>query len=532
MMSAATSYFTNKTPAPIHINLENATRVAKEVGHRTYQLANLTSDVLTFFSIGCAGTAQDSQKKVYALMEKIAQQFGAPQFVVELGDRFYQNSYYKEDGVLSADAEDFNTFFHDIAGNPDLALISGIVFFMIMGNHEGNRQSWEKALKHIIGGRNDPATLEFHQIIHTFLESPELTLKLLTHHELDLNDLIKYIGQWILPADFYSLIAEKLQIIFLNSNTYIVDYLKLVAAREREEEIDPENQAYWLQKKYAEAKMHGRAVIIAQHHPLASWGKRAIKGDAHLYLSPEQISEMNQLIDEPLKSNDYCKMLMKTFTQQGLDPITFKALLCAHDHNLSYRNSLANENSPLKYSQVCSGGGGGKLQHKAVDTNADDRGCFIQQHGFVKVTIDIKNPTDILFDFFTIDDIHLRFNQLSTRPIHESSGDTELDILRETIASLCDQFLKENPPTQHSWLGALSFWKAADDITKVDQFWHYIHRPNLINMETKEKETLSSFVATVNQFCDTLQDQRPEGSLYAKIKVAIPNQTQECCRVD
>lgn len=506
----------------------NAATVATEVGPHVYELSNLPSESLSFFVDGCGGTADSKQISVADLMEEIAIKYGAPNFAINLGDRFYKNSYLlKPDGVLAADDPAFKTYFEEILGNPKYTILNTIVFLLALGNHDGNRHNWEKNKAkdfiNIIIGKNDPDTLEMNQVIHTYLKNPAEAKKLLMESRLDLAKVIADIGRWFLPAKYYSVFAGKVQLFFLNSNTYVKDYLALSRKRVVVESTDPNNQAFWLEKEYEKAKQAGRSVIFAQHNPLISSGHRAIHGDANLYLNYDEQIEINNLIDEPVTSKDYCRMLMKIFAKQNFEANVLKAIITAHDHNLSYRNTLDNDALPLKFCQVGAGAGGGKLQSKN-DKNDSDLPCFIKQNGFVKVSVNMNHPQEILFDYFTVDGIHIRFNHLSKKPIHEQCNDTTLTILREKIAEACDEYaaahsLPHASALTSAMVTATSLWNkltsqlVADDSGLIDQLRYYLHRPQLINLETKNPETLEGFLVTLVNMTDKLQDK----SLYKTI---------------
>lgn len=510
-------------PTTVTQNANDASSAANEIGPHVYELVNLPSDLLTFFADGCGGTGDSKQKSVADLMEEIALKYGIPNFAINLGDRFYKNSYLlKPDGVLAADDPAFKTYFEEVFGNPEYITLNKIVFLLALGNHDGNRHNWEKNkakdLINIIIGKNDPDTLEMNQVIHTYLKNPSEAKKLLLESRLDLTKVFSEIGQWFLPAKYYSVIAGKVQLFFLNSNTYVKDYLDLMRARATGQPIDPNNQAYWLEQEYEKAKLAGRSVMFIQHNPLISSGHRAINGDANLYLNYADQLEVNNLIDEPETSKDYCRMLMKIFAKQGFDNSVLKAIISAHDHNLSYRNTLDNDALPLKFCQVGAGAGGGKLQNKN-DKNDPDLPCFIKQNGFVKVSTNIHDPKEILFDYFTVDGVHIRFNHLSKKPIHEQCHDVTLNTLRDKIAEACDEYVS-NLSSSHSsgvinyalstvsslWHKLTSQPATESDLKLIDNLRFYLHRPQLINQETKAPETLEGFLHTLVSMTEALQE--------------------------
>src|SRR5690606_26806616 len=129
------------------------------------------------------------------------------------------------------------------------------------------------------------------------------------------------------------------------------------------------------------------------------------KYDADLYLTPEQIQQMNYFMDKinsgPLTSEEisdifsganatineqikdkptngsYAHMLAACFKAQRIKP---DAVLCAHDHALVY-------NRTNELCQIISGAGGStNLMQKETDANDASMGCYLTEPGFVTVT--------------------------------------------------------------------------------------------------------------------------------------------------
>ncbi|MBF0444354.1 MAG: metallophosphoesterase [Magnetococcales bacterium] len=89
--------------------------------------ALLTKSKLVFYTLGDQGTGGKKQQKVAAAMEREAKKSGKPDFVLLLGDNFYN------DGVVSIDDPQWQEKFERIyKGN----LLKDIPFFAVLGNHD------------------------------------------------------------------------------------------------------------------------------------------------------------------------------------------------------------------------------------------------------------------------------------------------------------------------------------------------------------------------------------------------------------
>jgi tartrate-resistant acid phosphatase type 5 len=82
---------------------------------------------LVFFSLGDQGSGSKAQRQVAAAMEKVAKQSGNPDFILLLGDNFYQS------GVFSVYDHQWQEKFEKIYNGPALQKIP---FFAVLGNHD------------------------------------------------------------------------------------------------------------------------------------------------------------------------------------------------------------------------------------------------------------------------------------------------------------------------------------------------------------------------------------------------------------
>ncbi|MBF0194553.1 MAG: metallophosphoesterase [Magnetococcales bacterium] len=87
----------------------------------------LSSSKLVFYTLGDQGTGGKKQRKVAAAMEREAEKSGKPDFVLLLGDNFYNN------GVVSIDDYQWQEKFEKIYSGTQL---KDIPFFAVLGNHD------------------------------------------------------------------------------------------------------------------------------------------------------------------------------------------------------------------------------------------------------------------------------------------------------------------------------------------------------------------------------------------------------------
>ncbi|VVC75225.1 3',5'-cyclic adenosine monophosphate phosphodiesterase CpdA [Aquicella siphonis] len=369
---------------------------------------------LRFFTLGCQGNAKSAQIMVANLMEQVASQSDAPpDFILILGDNFY------DWGVDAPDNPMFQTNFHAIYQNPKLGTISKIPCFVILGNHDENLHKLGvlEAEKGVSRG--------MHQVAHTYLPrtkkypTTESLQQLYRSHtddevvDLDLDNL----PSWNMPSRTYSLISGDTQIFCIDSNTYVSDYLKMIAGDE-----NPYNQAIWVAEEVRKAKESGRKVLLALHHPPVTPGKRAFHNDISLYLSKQEIASeafnscFGKLMHE--HSVSYNTLMLETFKQQKL---VFDAIFAAHDHDIYYYNNKESRDMEYPVCQITSGGGGGGLQERESFDQQQDMGCFLKRHGFTVVDCP-QGDRPLHFNICTVPKsqtdraFHLHFDSADHRP--------------------------------------------------------------------------------------------------------------------
>jgi hypothetical protein len=198
-----------------------------------------------------------------------------------------------------------------------------------------------------------------------------------------------------MPSRFYKIfyLACNVEFYFLDSNTYLKDYLKLqklndaililerqvslldnefdrspiervIAAKKRKRN---KNQVYWLYHSINE-KSDTRKIII-QHHPFYTMGKRDNDSDASHYLKDEEIirlEEIFKIFRDETKRINYNELLKKAFEQDGILSL-IDVLIHSHDHATTLYNSsdFSADNKLLKkgFCQLNVGGGGGEFQN-------------------------------------------------------------------------------------------------------------------------------------------------------------------------
>jgi tartrate-resistant acid phosphatase type 5 len=99
------------------------------IAHSQQPLPNslLTNPKLVFYTLGDQGTGGKKQRKVAAAMEREAKKSGRPDFVLLLGDNFYNN------GVVSINDPQWQAKFERIYNG---AQLKNIPFFAVLGNHD------------------------------------------------------------------------------------------------------------------------------------------------------------------------------------------------------------------------------------------------------------------------------------------------------------------------------------------------------------------------------------------------------------
>ncbi len=467
------------------------------------------------FVLGCQGNGHISQKDVAELMNRIAAG-KKPDFILFLGDNFYDH------GVSSPTDPIFKKNFTDIYANPALTHIAGIPCFPILGNHDENihklKKPWDsKGIKRGMfqvarSYLAETVTGIGNQIRKVF--STQDKVKLYQQKNLDLASLPK----WNMPSRYYSLIAGNTQIFCIDSNTYVEDYLKYQAALKFGKEIDPNNQAVWLEREVTKAKAAGRKVILASHHPILTPGKRSFESDTKLYLDSgtrvlfERVYKDFYDGKQTIKTNkeSYNTLLHETFKMQWKNQqrqnkdFTFDTIFAAHDHDLY---SMSNKDKPDEFPvyEIVSGGGGGHLQNLMKHDN--HLGFFMKQNGFVRCEQfegEFGEPT-LKYHVYTTaardQEHHLVFTEKSKEPIrnYQTLTDDEQKLVKSfcnTVREAIDEYLKfvtSKQTKHHGKFFFRNFSHGEKGVEKAHKLWAYISNHE-VDSFAKTVRTVSDIV--------------------------------------
>jgi hypothetical protein len=370
---------------------------------------------LSFFVFGCGGDGSETQKKVAQMLNDIAGQQLGPRFVIMLGDNFYDN------GVDSEHDEAFTKKFYEVYHREDYPYIADLPFFVILGNHDHNLHNNFGLTAGNIHGITDVKKIAA-QVLHTHVKDTKNSYCKDNTHLINLP-------RWNMPSHFYLLRIHNIEMFFIDSNTYVKDFLAMSNG-------DEDNQAAWLQRN---AQNPDTIKLIFMHHPLLTVGKRLQKPDTNVYLNPQDLEMLKSLYNIEGGYNSILRQVLID-TQK----LTFNAVFSAHDHDLFYHLDRGNDQTNL--CQITVGGGGGRLQNRHTVKDWNKMPFFAKEHGFVNVTI-TPNSADkkMLFDFhYGLDTYrHVRFDNLSLAPHRRTltAGEEKAEAPDEFIDKLREVFL-------------------------------------------------------------------------------------------
>ena len=427
---------------------QQAISAAKQIGPQVYEFDCKGSKKIRFIAMGCQGSGKTAQKEVADLIERLTQEAkesGDDEilFVLVLGDNIYP------DGASSPDDPKFNTYFHDVYQDNKPR-------FVLLGNHDRkqtNATYWDIAetLKASLQGLWNFSWDKFYEKLDkkyysSDIQGDAIAINQTAHSfrqncktEQDISDKRKLyektaltaaeLPPYNMPYYYYSIVTGDTQIFCLDSNTYAKDYLNWINGVE---ESDKPNQAKWFQENAEKANEAGIEIIVAQHHPLFTCGKRAIKYDTHLYLSNKERDSLKAILD--CTSNSYNELLALILKKQGIKPAR---VICAHDHFMShYKNE--------DYIQSTLGGGGDEdLQEQMSVAQYQNIGAHIKDHGVAVFTYDANHPEHIETDYYTIHGDHLKFGDESIEPIYEKNKNPVVEQYRCDALQLCKDFLSD-----------------------------------------------------------------------------------------
>ena len=428
---------------------ETARKAAYDIGPRVYHLTGIEPGPVRFFVLGCHGNGGNTQKETAELMNVIAKDLRdseepMPSFILFLGDNMYDY------GVPSPSAAGFSDCFHKIYYNPEMTVIHSIPSFLLLGNHDDNLHG-----KAFLSANASGDETGINQAAHTFIANTPDNIKkraaLYKQNALPIDKL----SHWNMPYLYYSIVAGNTQIFCLNSNTYLQDYLDLASGKvktrfNKDGSMDVVNlktglinQAWWFQKEYATARLAGRQIFVAQHHPLSVSGKRSFPTgfDYNHYLSWQQVLDLNENLkcenSKFVETASYNTLLAAVFNQQGIDP---DMVFVAHEHFISWHHEVNQQTGQQKLRQFTSGGGGGDLQKRTSYRNNDAIPMHQQHNGFGMVTCYPAHPKEFALDVFTVEGLHLRFNDSNQKSIMKISDDPQVEKVRQCVLNACYRY--------------------------------------------------------------------------------------------
>jgi hypothetical protein len=412
-------------------NAEEAAKDAELTGRRVFRLKHKKGEddatrPLRFITVGCQGSGDKHQLEVARLMNELcADPATRPDFILILGDNVY------DWGADSATDPNIRKCFDDIYLRPEFEHLRNMPFFFILGNHDGNLQNLSMARLHPGSGTmlNPESGIKrsMHEVAHSLVTDEKYDFEMKKHiyqmPALHLGELPAY----NMPRRYYSLIAGETQIFCVDSSTYVKDYLDLAMNPNTMNATN--NQAAWLAEEVASAKAAGRKIILAQHHPIYTPGKRAYHNDLGIYLSKPEIALLPQFFGmQAEETTPYNTFLTACLQQQQLE---FDLTLAAHDHNMYYYNNKNDVDAEYKICQVTAGVGGGPLQERSKFTEQHNMGCFVKKHGLAVIS---HTPKADKFDItlHTSDHQHrFEFNTDSSEAIlHFHPDNTETNAIK------------------------------------------------------------------------------------------------------
>lgn len=372
--------------AELNQQAEEAARDAELTSRRVFRLKHDKGDddatrPLRFLAVGCQGSGDKHQLEVARLMNELCKDpLTRPDFILILGDNVY------DWGADSAIDPNIRKCFDDIYLRDEFQHLKNMPFFFILGNHDGNLQNANMARLHPGSGTviNPECGIKrsMHEVAHSLVSDDRFDIEMKMHiyqmPALHLNDLPAY----NMPRRYYSLIAGETQIFCVDSSTYVKDYLDL--AMNPATMNAQNNQAAWLAEEVEKAKAAGRKIILAQHHPIYTPGKRAYHNDLGIYLSKPEIALLPEVFGMQAEdTTPYNTFLTACLQKQNL---VFDLTLAAHDHNMYYYNNKHDASEAYKITQVTAGVGGGPLQERSKFTEQRNMGCFVKKHGLAVIS--------------------------------------------------------------------------------------------------------------------------------------------------
>lgn len=536
--------------------VQQALADANHASPRVITITNLPRPKLNFCVLGCHGSPGQGPKDVAAEIDRIVAAHPELKidFFVILGDNFYP------DGVFNPVDPRFETQFHQIFGNEKLKNIANTPCIIVLGNHDGGH-STETHLKsyvpynNVILGTNPHhgQEAEKQQVAHSMMRHPSDSPALKeTKAALFQRDAIDYqlLPQHIMPYYFHSWVIGNVQLFGLNSNTYAKDYLQhLYNLTHDQPNKGPVNQAEWFEREALTAKIHGRSIMIAQHHPLFTTGKRLYPSgwDAKHYLTPREITMLEKILklsptapdflekvrnifrDTPEKSHSFSKNAnynkMLTTIMCEFQKITPHMITTAHDHSLYYYNNKPSDKPEPKLCEVVSGAGGNDELQPRLFFGDKHLASFTREYGFAIVSTDTMNATNYDIHLFTNRGFHLQYTSDSPEPKRDKNPDERIEIIRKLVLTACEQYQQFLHLKQEASGGA--FFNAVPNITSYARLFQYnsvhtLHDVDLMHtmmnfLNQNVTLTYQDTIIFLNQLMEELDNKESEHSLYVDI---------------
>lgn len=408
-------------------------------------------DYLHIFLIGDGGWKGKAQKNVANLLrqhvEEYRQKFPKSNMLgINLGDSFYSETAIGNDYLLSPSDQKFNRQWKDI-------YTEGLPWFFIGGNHCGNLSKKENmispaaqytrkilynqaALINIITrayGRKEK--YEFSEEAKIIFHSNKVTLKEISslpmymrffHYAIDVNHLrLFFLDTNTLGLDFIYLEQALAALETKNMSTEEIDQQRLICI----ESLINDNQAAFLIHFSQKAIEEGKTCIRLEHQPTEQmYSKRAYDHDAHMYLydynlNKSKMDEVSHYVSLPAEDkNDYAKVLWAFYLKWKLD---HQLEIAAHAHT-----------NWIDGNHICCGAAGAHLHPLHF---FGKRIPHVNDHGFMILSINTKNPKDRTLRLITENNFNLVFEGDFKAPVRQDT-DPQVIQFRKDIFTVCDEY--------------------------------------------------------------------------------------------
>jgi hypothetical protein len=266
--------------------------------------------------------------------------------------------------------------------------------------------------------------------------------------KIDLDYLKRNGWTFNMPNEFYSIEADNAVLLFLNSRTFVKDFLKL-ELRQRYTRKDPtskrplavdrvNNQFLWLLMLLRELKARGKVAekprILIWHYPLYPVSNSSLANNATDFLQARHLAMLQTL---GIVKTTYHEILQEVLLRLRLQLASigamplFSAVFSGHEHV----NSVVHNPEDLIAPLHCTFGTGGTgLQNRE---RSEPNAFFSNVHGFAHIQIVgqvinvMLNAGEVIWNFSSEEGLVL--NELV---------DVEANKFRKAIIRACDNFAK------------------------------------------------------------------------------------------